>query len=158
MNIPIFKSLDIKRKIGLTQILLNLILLAIFIPLKGIRYSPLLFILFFTVLLFRFRPVPLRKYSYLSLTNIISILLYLQYGPVTAAFWIFVFLLVADIIFEKGLFQAMVNGSAYALSTFIAGSIVGKWNILLPSRIHITEAQASRNNLYSFLGNSFAIS
>lgn len=123
MDIHTFKSLDIKRKIGFFQILINAILLAIFIPISGIKYSPLLIIFFFSILLFRFRPLPLRKYSYLSLTNVISILLYLLYGPINAAFWIFVFLIFADKIFKKNLFQAMINGSAYALSIFIAGSI-----------------------------------
>lgn len=129
MDILIFKSLDLKRKIGFFQILLTAVLLGIFLPLSGIRYSPLLLISFFAVLLFRFKPVPLRKYSYLSLTNAITILLYFLYGPANAAFWIFIFLIIADRIFKKSLFQAMINGSAYALSIFIAG-IIFRANIM----------------------------
>lgn len=125
MDIKFFKSLDIKRRIGILQIFLSVVFLSIFVPIKGLKFSTLLFILFFAVLLFRFKPVPLRKYAYLTLTNSISILLYFLYGPVTAAFWIFVFLLVSDIIFGKGVFQSVVNGSAYSLSIFFTGSIVG---------------------------------
>ncbi len=120
-----YKSWDIKKKLGYLEIILNVLLLTIFVPLLKIKFSYLLFVFFFAGLLFRWKPLPLRKYSYLTLSNSISILLYLLYGPVSAAFWIFIFLTLADLIFKKGLLQALINGSAYALSIFIAGMIFG---------------------------------
>jgi len=53
--------------------------------------------------------------------------MYFLYGPVTAAFWIFIFLTLADVISKKGLLQALINGSAYALSIFIAGIVFGAY-------------------------------
>ncbi|MEA1913068.1 MAG: methyl-accepting chemotaxis protein [candidate division WOR-3 bacterium] len=125
MNILNFRSWDLKRKIGFFQILSLAILFAIFMPLYGIRFSKILFILFFATFLFRYRPLPLRKYSYLSLCHGLSILLYFLYGSVQAAFWTFIFLLIADVIFKKGVFQALVNASAYALSILIVGGLMG---------------------------------
>ena len=51
--------------------------------------------------------------------------MYFLYGPQSAAFWILVYVIISDSLFKKGLFQAIINGSAYSLSIFIVGSIFG---------------------------------
>ncbi|MCK4226496.1 GAF domain-containing protein, partial [candidate division WOR-3 bacterium] len=125
MNLTSFNNWTIKRGIGFAEVFLSFLLLTIFIPRTGIVFSYILIVFFFAVLLFRFRSVPLRKYTYLSLTYTISMLMYFLYGPQSAAFWILVYVIISDSLFKKGLFQAIINGSAYSLSIFIVGSIFG---------------------------------
>lgn len=125
MDIKVFKSWDIKRKIGFVEIFLSVILLSILLPYSGFRFNNILILFFFSVLLFRWRPVPLRKYAFLTFINAIPILLYFLYGPVIASFWILIFVSITDTLFKRGVFRGLINGSAFALAILIAGSIFG---------------------------------
>ena len=95
-----------------------------FLSIRGIEFKPFYIVFFLLFVFFRVLPVRLLKFSYLTFSLSVTILLYFLFGGHASIFFTFWSILIIDIFMKKGISRALLNASAYSIAILIASTII----------------------------------